>query len=471
LTRIQLKILALSSGIALLVVAAVALGRSAASALGESTTEAHGLYVAAAVGLVAAFLATMRLARMVLDPLDQVKDLLSELSKGNFDRRLDWRLGDERDAIAVSINKLADRLAGEIDEAHQEAHRLEAVMSSMAEGVLVLDLSGRILLANPRFRELFAAWGPIHDRSVLEVVRNREIDEILSLARESPEPVIRDIEIHNSKDRILLTHAVGFPLEGPRAGTVTVFHDVSEIQRVDRIRRDFIANASHELRTPLTSIQGFAETLGASSLDAEQTDACLAAILRNARRMGSLIDDLMDLSRIESGEVAIDRERVDVCQMVRTLLEDLRPRLSRARLVATLETPEAPDAWADRRALEQILGNLVSNAIRYNDEGGSIAVHVDAKTDLLEITVADTGIGIPEEARERIFERFYRVDAARSRAVGSTGLGLSITKHLVQAMGGTIRVESEVDRGSRFIFSIPRHPQSEPDPDRSLAPG
>ena len=462
--RIQLKIFLLLFGLIAGTALAVLLWARAGT---DGRFGPQALFLAALVfGGVGALLLSHRLARMALDPLSQIREVVSELSSGNFDRRLHWSLGDERDAVASSINRMADHLARQIDEARQEAQQLEAVMGSMIEGVLVLDLSGRIVLANPGFRELLGVWGPIEGRSVLEVLRQVEIDETLSLARQSSQPIIRDIEVRGSKNRVLLTHAVGFPLSGPRAGTVAVFHDVTEVRRVDRIRRDFIANASHELRTPLTSIQGFAETLSSATLTQQEMEPYLAVILRNARRMANLIDDLMDLSRIESGKTSIDRVRVDVCRVARTLLSDMQPRLERAGLEARLLTEQAPEAWADRRAVEQILENLITNAIRYTDEGGRVEIEVQAKAELLEVAVSDTGIGIPENARDRIFERFYRVDAARSRAVGSTGLGLSITKHLVQAMGGTIRVESEIGVGSRFVFSVPRA-REEDDDERS----
>ena len=250
-----------------------------------------------------------------------------------------------------------------------------------------------------------------------------------------------------------------FPSEGPPAGSLAVFHDVTEVRRVDKVRRDFIANASHELRTPLTSIQGYAETLASGDLRPEDSERCIETILRNAGRMRDLIDDLMELSRIENEASVIEHARVDAVRLARELLIDLRRRLERAELEAELLTQSAPDAWCDRSALEHVLENLLTNAIRYTDAGGQIRVGIEPKADLLEITVEDTGIGIPEQSRDRIFERFYRVDAARSRAVGSTGLGLAIVRHLVQAMGGTIRVESEIGVGSRFLFTVPRAPE------------
>jgi two-component system phosphate regulon sensor histidine kinase PhoR len=333
-------------------------------------------------------------------------------------------------------------------------------MAGMVEGVLVLDLSGRILLVNPAFRELFDVWGPVVDRTLLEVLRLPEVDDLLRDASEANEPVVRDIAFRGAIDRRILGHAARFPSTGPPAGSLAVFHDVTELRRVDRVRRDFIANASHELRTPLTSIQGYAETLSGGRLSVEDQDRCLSTILRNVSRMRNLIDDLMDLSKIENDPGGIDRVPVDVVRVARVLIADLGKRLEAEGLTATLGTETSALAWGDRGAVEQVLENLLTNAIRYTDPGGQIRVDVETKADLLEVSVSDTGIGIPEESRDRIFERFYRVDAARSRAVGSTGLGLAIVRHLVQAMGGTVRVESELGVGSRFTFTLARTPEN-----------
>ncbi len=412
-----------------------------------------------AVGVLGSLALSWLVVRIALDPLEQIRALSGQLATGRRDQRLLWSYGDERDATAIALNRTADRLVREIDEAQREAQQLEAVLSSMVEGVLVLDVKDRIVLVNPGFRELFGTWGPVRDRTVIEVIRQPEVDDLLAEAKTTRAPVIRDVPLRGGADRTVLAHAIRFPAKGPPAGTLAVFQDVTEVRRVDKVRRDFVANASHELRTPLTSIQGFAETLAGGGLAPEDAERCLETILRNAARMRDLIDDLMELSRLENEATATELTRVDVARLTRELLVDLGKRLSSAELDAQLTTEDAPDAWCDRGALEHVLENLLTNAIRYTDAGGQIRVGIEPKADLLEITVEDTGIGIPEQSRDRIFERFYRVDAARSRAVGSTGLGLAIVRHLVQAMGGTIRVESEIGVGSRFIFTVPRAPE------------
>ena len=451
--RIQFKIFALSAllGTALLVVAMLL---SAPGSFGMAL-----FATLLGLGFILSFALSFPLAAMLLEPLEEVRELSTEIRAGRRDQRLLWSYGDERDATAIALNRMADSLGREIEEAQREAQQLEAVMSGMVEGVMVLDLQGRIVLVNPGFREVFGVWGPVRDRTALEVLRHPEIDDLLREARDQQEPVIRDVHVRGGKGRTILAHATRFPSSGPAVGLLAVFQDVTEIRRVDKVRRDFIANASHELRTPLTSIQGFAETLSSGALSAEDQERCLGTILRNVSRMRDLIDDLMELSRIENDASRLDRTSVDVLRLTRELLVDLQKRLASQQIRAEIVSKSAPPAWGDRGALEQVLENLLTNAIRYTDAGGEIRISAEPKAELLEVTVADTGIGIPENARDRIFERFYRVDAARSRAVGSTGLGLSIVRHLVQAMGGTIRVESEIGIGSRFIFTVPRAPE------------
>ena len=221
------------------------------------------------------------------------------------------------------------------------------------------------------------------------------------------------------------------------------------------MRRDFIANASHELRTPLTSIGGFAETLARGDAESEDQGKYLDVIVRNVKRMSDLVDDLLTLSRIESGQSELELAPVDARPIAESVIVDFGPRCEEASIKVSLDARGNTTCRADRGALEQTLANLVGNAVRYSNPGARVDILIESKGPVVEFSVSDTGIGIPEEDRERIFERFYRVDAARSRVLGSTGLGLSIVKHLVVAHQGEIHVESELGRGSKFVFTLP----------------
>ena len=450
MSRIQFKIFALlAASLAGGVFVALLSARNAGITPGRTV-----LLLLAAAAL--AYLVSRRVTRMALAPLEQIGEFARRIGQGDADARLLWNLHDERDAYASIVNRMADHVQRELDGTRRNVQQLEAVMAEMIEGVLVLDSNERIVLVNAAFRELFDIWGEVQDRPVVELIRLPAVDDILSRARDSAQPVFEDIEIRGHVARTVWGRAARFPSAGPRAGTLAVFHDVTEIRRVDRVRRDFVANASHELRTPLTSIQGYAESLASGPMTAAEVAAHVSAIQRNARRMRDLIDDLMDLSRIESEGGAPDPSRIDVVKLVQTLVGDAGARLLHARIEARVVGTSTPIAWADRKALEQVLENLLTNAIRYSDEGSTITIEIDEHADAIEISVEDTGIGIPDDALDRIFERFYRVDASRARAIGSTGLGLAIVRHLVQAMGGTIRVESQLGQGSRFRFTLPR---------------
>ncbi len=411
------------------------------------------LALAGALGLGAAILLAFAISRLAVRPLSEMRDALRAIAGGDLQRRIRPRSDDELGEIALAINGMAGQLGLRFDEVTAEKEQLGAVLAGMVEGVLVLDTDGRVALANPRLRELLSIWGEVEGRKLVEVVRHPEIDAALHETAESGVPVVQEVEVG---ERTLLIHAAAFPESGPRMGCVGVFHDVSELRRLERIRREFVANASHELKTPLTAIRGFAETLLAGSVPPDKARSQLEVIVRNSERLESLIADMMELSRIESRRVALQRSEVDVARLARALLTDLEPRLSARALTAEVRDTDAAPAWADRRAVEQVISNLLDNAAKYTDPGGRIQVEIGARADAVQVAVSDTGIGIPPEDQARIFERFYRVDESRSRALGGTGLGLSIVKHLVQSLGGEILLESEVGVGSTFRFTLPR---------------
>ncbi len=425
------------------------------------------LFLAALLGIAAAIVFAMILARQMVRPVSELHDVVVGIAEGNLDRRLNWWSNDEIGELGRAINDVAEAMRDRLDDTTRENERLEAVVGSMVEGVLVLDVDGRVTLANPRFQELLDVWGDTLGRPWFELIRDPEAEDRVRKAMEQRELVACELHVRGKEERILQLHAVGFPAEGARVGTVVVLHDISEIRRLDQVRRDFIANASHELKTPLTAIRGFSDTLLASQVLDEESERQVAIIERNALRMESLVNDLLTLSRIEGRFVKIESIAIDVADVVETILADLAPRLESADVVARLYPENFEEVHADPRALEQVLVNLLDNALRYSDAGGRIGVSAEDRDTHLAIIVSDTGMGIPPDDLGRIFERFYRLDAARSRALGGTGLGLSIVKHLVQSMGGEIRVESQLGHGSRFIFTLPKRPVA---PGETLGP-
>jgi len=408
-------------------------------------------------GLAAGFALALALAQLLATPVEEIRRFAEALAAGDLSRRLRWRRRPGRE-FADALDAMAEAVSARIAEANSEKEQLLAVLAGMVEGVLVVGAAGKIVLANPRLRQMFSAWDEVEGRTPLEVIRNAGVDDALRSAAATQELVSVEVQAGGAEERSILVNAVAFPATGPRLGTVAVFHDVSELRRLESLRSDFVANVSHELKTPLTAVRGFAETLLSGSVPPQDVEKYLGVILKHAERLGSLIDDLLELSRIESRKQPLQFTSVDVGRVAVGVTTGMEPLLrSKALSVKLVEQAEPPaEARADRRAVEQVLTNLLDNAAKYTNAGGHIEVQVTAAGDRIAVEVRDDGIGIPERDLPRIFERFYRVEKARSRDLGGTGLGLSIVKHLVQAMDGEIFVQSELGRGTTFRFTLPK---------------
>ncbi len=422
------------------------------------------LMIAGGVGLVAVLALSYGFSWITLRPLRELQRTAAAIAGGQLDDRPPLRRRAELRDIADALDRMAEQLKLRLEQVTNEKEQLRAVLNAMVEGVLVVNEQGEILLANDRLRELFDAWSALEGRTPLEAIRHAALDTVMAEARATDLPVSRAITAGLTTPRTVRVHAVRFPSgSGPRLGTVAVFHDITELTRLEQVRRDFVANASHELRTPLAAIRGFTETLLSSSRELSEAESrsYLEIIDRHARRLGNLVGDLLELSRIESREQRLELATVDVAALAESVIRDSRTRFTEKRLDVRLEADSAGAVWADRQAVEQILLNLLDNAAKYTEPGGRIRIRIEASEDAVRTSVSDTGIGIPKRDLERIFERFYRVDKARSRALGGTGLGLSIVKHLVQSLGGEISVESVLGVGSTFSFSLPRAKQAD----------
>ena len=390
-------------------------------------------------------------------PLDAVRRQAERLAAGDLDARLPGAWSGALHGMAAAQNQMAETLAQRVRDSEAQRARLEAVLGAMEEAVLAVDADERVLLANPGLRELFPAPAPPEGRPLLEAVRHTEVVDALRAALRQGESQVREATIGPAPERRVRLHVRPFAQPGGRPGAVAVFHDVTELRRGEAIRRDFVANASHELKTPLTAIRGFAERLADAPPADPRSAQAVEVILANAKRLDALIEDLLELSRIEGGSAPLRLERVDAAELARRLLRDLEPRLRAGELSAAVEANGDPRALVDRRALEHVLANLLDNAIKYTPPGGRIAVRLrKAPGERLRVEVEDTGIGIPRRDLPRIFERFYRVDPGRSRALGGTGLGLAIVKHWTQALGGQVGVESQPGHGSCFWLELPQ---------------
>ena len=329
----------------------------------------------------------------------------------------------------------------------------------MSDGVVVVGPNQRVIFCNAAFCRAvnieIATW---EGRPVVEVIPNADLLNFVEQVRTVNAPITSELIVGSVRTRSFAVTATLIRSNDTTSGSVIVLHDISELRRLERARRDFAANVSHEFKTPLTAIQGFADTLLSGALeDAEHSRKFVEIIRENAVRLGRLTDDLLKLAQIEAGKLELQRQPVAVSSVTQPCLEVTRLKADQKNL--TLETDyraDLPLVNGDSLCLQQVLQNLLDNAVRYSPTGGRIIVRAFVKDSEIVISVSDSGVGIPKAEQERIFERFYRADAARSREDGGTGLGLSIAKHLVEAHGGRIQVQSEVGIGSTFSVFLPR---------------
>ena len=352
---------------------------------------------------------------------------------------------------------LSQREHQDLVQAAEARARQDALLDSMIEGVLVLDENGRVQFANRAFAGMFATLGEVRGQAVLEAVGMSEVAELVARTGREGRVMDHELRLPGDPEKWLQINAAAISnVERRRLGTVLVFHELTRLKKLERTRADFVANVSHELRTPLSLIKGYAETLLDGAKDnPEVSGKFLLAIDRNARRLDFLIQDLLTISALESGRVALNLQSVTPRALADKVFADLQSRAAARRVQLVNAIPELT-VHADADRLEQVLGNLLDNAVKYGREGGTVTVGGGAAGEgRVELFVRDDGPGIPAEALERVFERFYRVDKARSREQGGTGLGLAIVKHIVQSHGGTVCAKSEVGHGATFYFTLP----------------
>jgi two-component system phosphate regulon sensor histidine kinase PhoR len=418
----------------------------------------HILWVAMGVALLVALLASSTAAQMLSRALRQITEVARRMAAGDFDARVRPIGTDEVAELARALDAMAGNLTATLTTLRSERDLLGLILQSMQEGVLVLDGEGRMLLVNPALRGTLKLSPNAEGRAALELIRNAELQTILERAQSGGGPVTGEIETTGTQPRRLLVHAASLPHLGDKPqGLLAVFVDVSDIRRLESLRKDFVANVSHELRTPITAVRSAVDTLRLTLTgDPSASERFVDIIDRNAQRLGALVEDLLDLSRIESKDYRPEAKPVALRLVSEQVVTLLRTRIEEKRLEVTNDIgADLPHARADRRALEQVFTNLLDNAIKYCPHGASVRLRARRDDAGLRIEIVDTGPGIDPRHQPRLFERFYRVDSGRSRDMGGTGLGLSIVKHLVEAMSGTIGVESTPGRGATFWFTLP----------------
>ena len=350
-----------------------------------------------------------------------------------------------------------------IQRSHQQSAlqsqtQQEALFDSMVEGVLLLDPNEKIQLANRAFVRLFGVNGDIRSRTIMETLRLHELAELVDSLGTQKQVLEQELKLLKPNERWLQVN--GSPIfngQGQRYGTVLVFHDLTRLKQLERTRQEFVANVSHELRTPLSLIKGYVETLLDGAMNnPEVASKFLETIDRNAERLKLLIEDLLTISELESGRVKLNLQRVSLRGTVEKVLEDFSDRASAKQVTLVDHVPDV-HLLADADRLEQVLCNLIDNAIKYGRNRGSVTVAAQPFDHAqIQVSVQDDGPGIPPDSLQRVFERFYRVDKARSREQGGTGLGLSIVKHIVQSHGGRAWAKSELGHGATFFITLPQ---------------
>lgn len=386
---------------------------------------------------------------------------MGQVGRGKRLPQLRVSSNDEIADLVSAFNRMALDLETHLSGAVGDQVQMRAILSSMTEGVLVLDCRGTILLVNEALKRMFGLKAQkVVGRSSVEVLRHHALNELIKTILDTQTSQSKEITLQTFEARhfhVQASVSQHFREEGVCA--VLVFHDISNIKRLERVRKDFVANVSHELKTPLTSIKGYIEALldGAKD-DPKKCLEFLSVIQKHTDSLNSILSDLLQLSTIESGQYQWKREPVSIQDLIQKAVGFIRSAAEKKKQSISIMTgQDLPNIPGDPDKLSVVLINLLDNAVKYTPEGGEVTIEAKADREAVEISVSDTGIGISSKEIPRIFERFYRADRARSRELGGTGLGLSIVKHIVEAHRGTVRVQSEAGKGSRFTVVFPSH--------------
>lgn len=355
------------------------------------------------------------------------------------------------------LNSTITALKERINNLENENSRIHSILNSMVEGVIAVDKDTRVLSLNPTAENIFNITS--HNalgRIFLEVFPNNDIAEVIAQVLKKGEFISKELSLIWPVQKTFQVNASPIFESQVVSGCLLVIHDITEIRRLETMRQDFVANVSHELKTPLTSIKGFVETLLEGAMEDKENSINFLKIINNhADRLNTLINDLLDLSHIESKEIALNKEKFILNNLVNEVMLGFKSQAKKKAVELSSEFPKDLEIFADKSKIQQVFTNLINNAIKYNKDKGFVRVYLKQSENEIKITVEDSGSGIPARDIPRIFERFYRVDKARSRELGGTGLGLSIVKHIVELHAGTTGVESTEGLGSKFWFILP----------------
>lgn len=420
------------------------------------------LLTAWAIALVATVTMGVALARTITGPIREVTRKAAEMAGGNFDQTIAVRSNDEIGRLGEMFNRMTRRLKQTLEEIRGEKNKVEAILAHMADGLMALDSSGRVIKLNPAGeRMLQTVEGEVLGRLPQEIWPETGMDAVLDRALAESRSQTAEIHFGNL---ILLAYVT--PLFADRnqtAGTVVVFHDITELEKLEKMRREFVANVSHELKTPLTTVKSYVETLLDGAAEEPSVRARFLHVVESETdRMTRLVKDLLHLSQLDQGSGNWEVQPYDLSTVADDCLSRLGVQVERKNLtVHRSYARNTPPAMVERDKAQQVLVNLLANAIEFTPTGGEITLDIRPDGAMVRVTVKDTGIGIPREDLPRIFERFYRVDKARSRMLGGTGLGLAIARQIVELLGGAISIDSQVGKGTEVVFTVPAAPPGE----------
>jgi len=412
------------------------------------------IIIVSIVSLIIALFISYRLAL----PIRAMERFTERLRQGETRGSIILQTSDETKKLADNINYLVDELQNKIRVANEEKSKLMTALTSINEGVLILNTDEKIEFVSSSLANILAdQYGDVGDKTLMEAFRNVELQKALQAFKQSRDTAPREITLGNIDPVIMsvsISEVHGYPGEEK---DMVVFHDVTRLKKLERIRTDFVANVTHEIRTPLTAIIGYLETLQTGAIDnAEDARRFIDIMLKQAQRLNRLVEDLMTISKIELGEIKFRFEDIALSDVLGGILPLLEPRATAKKIQIENRVPEKmPRIKADRDRFSQILVNVLDNAVKFTPEAGQVTIDAEEKTGNVVLTITDTGTGIPREEIQRLGERFYRVDKTRSRDLGGTGLGLSIVKHLMMAHGGKMEIESQLGKGTKVSLFFP----------------
>jgi len=410
--------------------------------------------------LIAAFV-SYRIAIGMTRPLEQITRVAQRIKNMDYRARVHIRKNDEIGELGHAINAMADSLSVQMNKIQQNEHQLNSVLANMINGIVMIDHIGRVMLVNKRAEEVLGITSSdIVGRNFADTKQQYELKHLVQEGLESREHLRDEINVYYPEERLLELNVVPIYAEGEEhdfSGVLLVLQDVTAIRRLERMRSEFVANVSHELKTPVAAVKGFAETLLSGAVKDEETSrSFLQIIYDESDRLNRLIGDILELSKIEARRVPLVFSPVELNSFMTKLITMLEAEAARKQISLELDVEPGIHVEADEDRLGQIIMNLLSNGISYTPEGGKVSIHIySPDDDHIRFVISDTGIGIPKKDLSRVFERFYRVDKARSRSSGGTGLGLSIVKHLVELHKGSISVTSTVGVGTTFTLDLP----------------